>query len=110
MRRSATRGKGLAKVVKQVENVIAKVQSAFTTGIAIIGAPAALLSSFTGRLTGLVGSLTARPLASTYGLASLLPGIVGMPTDPDTPAPIGRRSLTASSGLARGSQCKVIRR
>jgi prophage DNA circulation protein len=37
-------------VLKQVESVIAEVQSAFTIGIAIIGAPAALLSSFTGWL------------------------------------------------------------
>ena len=73
-------------VLKQVESVIAEVQSAFTIGIAIIGAPAALLSSFTGWLIGLVGSLTALPLASTYSLASLLPGIVGMPTDPDATA------------------------
>jgi hypothetical protein len=34
----------------------------------------------------LVGPLTALPLASTYSLASLLPGIVGMPTDPDATA------------------------
>jgi prophage DNA circulation protein len=73
-------------VLKQVESVIAEVQSAFTVGIAIIGAPTALLSAFTGWLTGLVGSLTALPLASTYSLASLLPGIVGMPPDPDATA------------------------
>jgi hypothetical protein len=58
------------------------VQSAFTVGIALIGAPAALLSSFVGALSNLVGSLTALPLASEYSLSSLLPGIVGMPTDP----------------------------
>jgi hypothetical protein len=34
-------------VLNQVESVIAEVQSAFTIGIAIIGAPATLLSSFT---------------------------------------------------------------
>src|SRR5689334_894012 len=70
-------------VLKRVESVVPEVQSAFTIGIAIIGAPAALLSSFTGWLTGLVGSLTALPLASTYSLASLSPGIVDMPTNPD---------------------------
>ncbi len=69
-------------VLKQVESVIAEVQSAFMIGIALIQAPAALLSSFTGWVTGLVGSLTALPLASTYSLSSLLPGIVGMPSDP----------------------------
>ena len=68
-------------VLRQVESVIAEVQSAFTIGIALIGAPAALLSSFVGALTGLVGSLSALPLASEYSLASLLPGIVGTPTD-----------------------------
>ena len=35
--------------------------SVLTIGIAIIGAPSALLSSFTSWLTGLVGSLTALP-------------------------------------------------
>jgi hypothetical protein len=79
-------------VLKQVESVVAEVQSAFTIGIALIGAPAALLSSFTGWLTSLVGSLTALPLASTYSLASLLPGILGstprtcMPTNPGATA------------------------
>jgi hypothetical protein len=59
-------------VLKRMESVFAEVQSAFTIGIAIIGAPAALLSSFTGWLNGLVGSLTALPLASTYSLAQLI--------------------------------------
>jgi hypothetical protein len=44
--------------------------------------PAALLSLFVGALTGLVRSLSALPLALTYSLSSLLPDIVGMPTDP----------------------------
>jgi prophage DNA circulation protein len=75
-------------VLKQVETVIAEVQSAFMIGIALVQAPAALLSSFTGSVTGLVGSLTALPLASEYSLSSLLPGIPGsspgtaMPSDP----------------------------
>jgi prophage DNA circulation protein len=73
-------------VLKQVESVVAEVQSAFTNGIAIIGARATLLSSFTGWLAGLVGSLTALPLASTYSLASLLPGVFDMPTDPTATA------------------------
>ena len=88
-------------MLKQVENVIAEVQSAFTIGIAIIGAPAALLSSFTGWLTGLIGSLTALPLASTYSLASLLPGIVGMPTDPDCH---GRRNSRRYGRLFAGDR------
>jgi hypothetical protein len=64
-------------VLKQVETVIAEVQSAFMIGIALVHAPAALLSSFTGWVTGLVASLTALPLASEYRISSLLPGIPG---------------------------------
>lgn len=69
-------------VLRQVETVIAEVQSVSTIGVALTQAPAALISSFTGWCTGLVGSLTALPLASEYSLALLLPGIVAMPTDP----------------------------
>jgi prophage DNA circulation protein len=69
-------------VLKQVETVIAEVQSAFMIGIALVQAPAALLSSFTGWVTGLVRSLTALPLASEYRLSSLLSGVVAMPSDP----------------------------
>ncbi|HUB49344.1 MAG TPA: DNA circularization N-terminal domain-containing protein [Acetobacteraceae bacterium] len=67
-------------VLRQVEIVIAEVQSAFMIGVALVQAPAALIS--VGWCTGLVGSLTALPLASEYSLASLLPGIVATPTDP----------------------------
>jgi hypothetical protein len=62
-------------MLKQVQTVIAEVQSAFMIRTA-------LLSSFTGWCTGLAGSLTALPLASEYSLASLLPGIVAMPSNP----------------------------
>jgi hypothetical protein len=69
-------------VLRQVETVIVEVQSAFMVGIALVQAPAALLSSFTGWVTGLFGSLTALPLASEYRISSLLPEIVAMPSDP----------------------------
>ena len=73
-------------VLNQVESVIAEVQSAFTIGIALVQAPAVLVSAFAGWCSGLVGSLTALPLASEYSLASLLPGIVATPTDPGATA------------------------
>lgn len=53
-------------VLRQVETVVAEIQSAFTIGIALVQAPAARISAFTGWCTGLVGSLTALPLASEY--------------------------------------------
>jgi hypothetical protein len=46
----------------------------------------ALLSSFTGWVAGLVGSLTALPLASEYSLSSLLPGIPGSSPGTTTPS------------------------
>ena len=51
-------------VLRQVEGVIAEVQSAFTIGIALTQAPTALISAFVGWCTGLVDSLTALPQAS----------------------------------------------
>lgn len=73
-------------VLRQMETVVDEVQSAFMIGVALTQAPAALISAFTGWCTGLVGSLTALPLASEYSLASLLPGIVATPTDPGATA------------------------